>query len=217
MQSVSLHIHWHQVSGLIQLIKLSGMKKSDARGRKTKPVVHGPHVLWRAIRRIESAAEAALEHHFNNHDFCGGWCPCLAKSKAERAEVLWCKHRCKTEDKVMCIETAKFVDPLEWWESVGRALFPKIAQMAMIQLCVPDSNGYQERVFSKCSYFNAPQRRNMAPQNFEMQTLLSLNRRSADKLFEEKLTADVEEHKADEEDNERMSKGWQSFVVINRR
>jgi hypothetical protein len=35
----------------------------------------------------------------------------------------------------------------------------------------------------------------------------------ADKLFEEKLTADVEEHKAGEEDNERMSKGWQSFVT----
>jgi hypothetical protein len=41
----------------------------------------------RPFDELKTAAKAALEHHFNNHDFCGGWCPYLVKSEAERAEV----------------------------------------------------------------------------------------------------------------------------------
>jgi hypothetical protein len=41
----------------------------------------------RPFDELKTAAKAALEHHFNNHEFCGGWCLYLAKSEAERAEV----------------------------------------------------------------------------------------------------------------------------------
>jgi hypothetical protein len=114
--------------------------------------------------------------------------------------------------KGLPIETAKCVDPLDCWEGVGMVKFPRIAQTAMIQLCVPDSSGYQERVFSKCSYFNTHQRRNMVPKNFEMQTLLSMNRCFAEQQFEEKLKVDVDKHEADKE-SEITRKAWRALVA----
>jgi hypothetical protein len=56
----------------------------------------------RPFTELKIAAKAALEHHFNNH----GWCPYLAKSVAERAEVQY-TYRSKTEDSMLysqCVE-----------------------------------------------------------------------------------------------------------------
>jgi hypothetical protein len=63
----------------------------------------------RPFDELKTAMKAALKHYFNNHEFCGGWCPYLAKSEAERADVQY-KYRSKTEDSVLysqCIEIHK--------------------------------------------------------------------------------------------------------------
>jgi hypothetical protein len=82
------------------------MKKSNARRlkRNLSYVVH--MYRDRPFDELKTAAKAALKHHFNNHEFCGGWCPYLAKSEAERAEVQY-KYRCKTYDSMLysqCVE-----------------------------------------------------------------------------------------------------------------
>jgi hypothetical protein len=76
------------------------MKKSDA-GRLKRNLSYMVHMYCdRPFDELKTAAKAALEHHFNNHEFCSGWCPYLAKSGAERAEVQY-KYPSKTEDSVL--------------------------------------------------------------------------------------------------------------------
>jgi len=45
---------------------------------------------------IVTAGKAVLEHHFDNHEFCGGWCRCKDTQDEEKKRK---KHyRCKTRD-----------------------------------------------------------------------------------------------------------------------
>ena len=44
------------------------------------------------------AAKAVLEHHFDNHQYCGDWCPRANKSLEERANSE-AYYRCKVKDK----------------------------------------------------------------------------------------------------------------------
>jgi hypothetical protein len=86
--------------------KLSPMKKSDARRLKRNLSYMVHMYCGRPFDELKTAAKAALEHHFNNHKFCSGWCPYLAKSEAERAEVQY-KYCSKTDDSVLysqCVE-----------------------------------------------------------------------------------------------------------------
>jgi hypothetical protein len=45
----------------------------------------------------EKAAKAVLEHHFDNHEYCGRWCPRLRQS-AEQRKAAARYYRCKTKD-----------------------------------------------------------------------------------------------------------------------
>jgi hypothetical protein len=60
-------------------------------------------------------------------------------------------------------------------------------------LAVPDSNAYQERVFSFCTRFDDAQRRNLKQPKLEMQSLLKINRPSLDEVKKDRKM--VEENK----------------------
>ena len=47
---------------------------------------------------------------------------------------------------------AEYVDVIQYWTTVGAREYPCIADIALIYSCIPDSNAFQERVFSRCTY-----------------------------------------------------------------
>jgi len=46
--------------------------------------------------------KAALEHHFDNHNHCGDWCPRKNKTQAER-DATKKRCRCKNKDAKLCV------------------------------------------------------------------------------------------------------------------
>ncbi len=43
------------------------------------------HMFWHEpFKEFKKGVKAALEHHFNNHEFCGEWCPAKKWKDDER-------------------------------------------------------------------------------------------------------------------------------------
>ena len=64
----------------------------------------------------------------------------------------------------------------KWWLTVGARQFPTICLVAARILAKPDTNAYQERVFSRCTFVDQPLRQRMNPETFELRVLSKVNR-----------------------------------------
>lgn len=69
----------------------------------------------------------------------------------------------------------RYFDLMRWWKEFGSLQFPEIAVVASIVLSKPTHNGFQERVFSRGTYFDNKLRQRISEKSFEMQVLNSLN------------------------------------------
>ena len=70
--------------------------------------------------------------------------------------------------------SSKF-DSLEWWSSVGRKDHKKALYVAPILTALPSHNGFQERTFSICTWFDNPIRQRLNGARFEMTVLIAVN------------------------------------------
>ena len=70
--------------------------------------------------------------------------------------------------------SSKF-DSLEWWNKVGRVSHKKVFYVAPIIIALPTHNGFQERTFSICTWFDSPVRQRLKGSRFEMAVLLAVN------------------------------------------
>ena len=77
------------------------------------------------------------------------------------------------EGEVLYI-SSKF-DSLEWWNKVGRESHKKVFYVAPIIIALPTHNGFQERTFSVCTWFDSPIRQRLKGSRFEMAVLLAVN------------------------------------------
>ena len=69
---------------------------------------------------------------------------------------------------------APWFDVSIWWRK-HRDEYPTLSQIAARYIAKPDSNGFQERVFSRCTVIDHPLRQRLKEENFEMSVLLSKN------------------------------------------
>lgn len=81
--------------------------------------------------------------------------------------------------------SSKF-DLSEWWHAVGRKSHELLVLLVAQFISIPPSNGFQERVFSACTYFDGAIQQNLKDERYEMKVLLSVNERLAanDKLID---------------------------------
>ena len=93
-----------------------------------------------------------------------------ARMKKGCADIDWKRVR---EQDLLYI-SSKF-DSLEWWDKVGRKSHKKVFCVAPIVIALPTHNGYQERTFSICTWFNSPIRQRLEGSRFEMAVLLAVN------------------------------------------
>jgi len=91
-------------------------------------------------------------------------------------------------------------DSREWWVKVGRKAHPLVFLVVPAIIALPASNGFQERTFSTCTYFDDPLRQRLKNSRFEMALLLAVN--------EELLTGKVP---SDEEAKEIVKKVVANF------
>ena len=70
---------------------------------------------------------------------------------------------------------SKVVDSLKVWKTHLVPQFPVLHRIALRVLGTPDSNGFQERVFSHASTINSVRRLSLLPESFELLTLLKVN------------------------------------------
>ena len=75
-------------------------------------------------------------------------------------------------------------DSLEWWKNVGRKKYCEVFIVMLAIAAVPASNGFQERIFSACTWFDDPLRQMQSDGEFEWSLLLSINDTLADALDE---------------------------------
>ena len=71
---------------------------------------------------------------------------------------------------------AQHFDLLKWWEKKGQHLFKLIRLVAPRILATPGSNAFQERIFSKCTFFDSKLRAKTGDNRFEMGVLSAANR-----------------------------------------
>ena len=67
------------------------------------------------------------------------------------------------------------VDSLQLWRTHLVPQFPVLHRIALRVLATPDSNGFQERVFSHASTINSVRRMSLVPESFEQLILLKVN------------------------------------------
>ena len=92
------------------------------------------------------------------------------RMKKECADIDWKRVG---EEEVLYI-SSKF-DSLEWWHKVGRKRHKKVFYVAPIIIAFPTHNGFQERTFSICTWFDSPIRQRLKGSRFEMAVLLAVN------------------------------------------
>eukprot|EP00171_Calliarthron_tuberculosum_P014792 IDg14792t1 len=63
---------------------------------------------------------------------------------------------------------AKHFDPMQYWETTGKAQFPHIYWAACLYLALPDSNGHQERTFSAATWMDGKLNNRQTDATFEM-------------------------------------------------
>ena len=64
---------------------------------------------------------------------------------------------------------------LEWWKCVGCKKWPEVYLVFCIWIALPNSNAFQERIFSLCTWFDNPLRQSLKETRFEMAVLLAVN------------------------------------------
>eukprot|EP00956_Cyclotella_meneghiniana_P032818 scaffold91636_cov36-Cyclotella_meneghiniana.AAC.4 len=74
-----------------------------------------------------------------------------------------------------CLYYSSKFNLLEWWKSVGRTKWPEVYLVFCIWVALPNSNGFQERIFSLCTWFDNPLRQSLKETRFEMAVLLAIN------------------------------------------
>ena len=65
-------------------------------------------------------------------------------------------------------------DLSEWWDKVGRQAYQLIFPAVPLVIPVPSSNGYQERVFSACTYFDGDLKQRLKDTRYEMKVLTAV-------------------------------------------
>ena len=73
-------------------------------------------------------------------------------------------------------------DLSEWWHVVGRKTHEIVFRAVPLIISIPSSNGYQERVFSACTYFDSILRQNLKDERFERKVLMAVNEHLMDDL-----------------------------------
>ena len=76
-------------------------------------------------------------------------------------------------------------DMCEWWKTIGRIQHDLIFLVVAIIISLPASNGFQERIFSSCTWFDDPLRQSLGDDKFEKSVLLSVNQVLLDGLDKE--------------------------------
>lgn len=77
----------------------------------------------------------------------------------------------------------KYFDVTRWWSEDGCRKFPYLALAASIVLGKPSHNGFQERVFSRGTYFDSALKQRMKEENFEKSVLNSLTQTKVAELL----------------------------------
>ena len=88
---------------------------------------------------------------------------------------------------------SEFFDPFDWWE-VNKANFTLIYPVAVLYMMIPDSNGYQERLFSGGQWIDDKLRTSQSDATFEMKSVMHANRQYSD-FFD----SNMEEHHREKE------------------
>lgn len=90
----------------------------------------------------------------------------------EKSNVNWTKFH---KDMPDAIYICNQIDILKWWNDVGNILHPRIGLVASIIFGIPPSNGFQERIFSKASWFDGKLKQRLDSTKFELSLLDSLH------------------------------------------
>ena len=90
---------------------------------------------------------------------------------------------------------AKYFDVLEWWHNTGKMLYPLIHPVACFILCLPDSNGEQERNFSTGNWADGNLQQRQTDLTFQMKVLIQSN---MDFIMEHLDNVEKEQRKAAE-------------------
>ena len=77
----------------------------------------------------------------------------------------------------------KYFNVLKWWEIFGSKRWPSLALAASIVLGKPSHNGFQERVFSRGTYFDDPLKQRLKEESYERSVLNSLNHEKVESLM----------------------------------
>ena len=93
------------------------------------------------------------------------------------SEVDWVK----VNDRDILYISSLF-DLSEWWDKVGRQAYQLIFPAVPLVIPVPSSNGYQERVFSACTYFDGDLKQRLKDTRYEMKVLTAVNEQLVDDL-----------------------------------
>jgi hypothetical protein len=86
----------------------------------------------------------------------------------------------------------KYFDIMAWWSEEGNRRFGMVATAAAVVIGKPSHNGFQERVFSRGTYFDSALKQRMKEENFEMAVLNSLTQTKVRELTEKMLWDHVE-------------------------
>jgi hypothetical protein len=66
------------------------------------------------VEQYNRAGKAVIEHHFDNHDCCGPWCPCKGQTEAVRKEkARYYRNKSNKHDailyKIVCEKLNQFI------------------------------------------------------------------------------------------------------------
>jgi hypothetical protein len=85
------------------------------------------------------------------------------------------------------LEISQYFDILGWWRD-NSTRYPHIFVVAMIWLGVPATNAFQERVFSRASWYDSNRLMNQqSSKNFELRTLDSATRRISEEIHSREM------------------------------
>ena len=88
----------------------------------------------------------------------------------ENSDVDWKKVR---DNDTLYISS--LFDSCEWWRNVGRKRHYLVFLVVPSIIALPSFNGFQERIFSACTWFDNPLRQSLKSTRFEMAVLLAVN------------------------------------------
>ena len=72
---------------------------------------------------------------------------------------------------------------MKWWELFGSKRWPSLGLAASIVLGKPSHNGFQERVFSRGTFFDDPLKQRLKEESYERSVLNSLTMEKIENLM----------------------------------